>query len=297
MPNVLVVDDTSLDRELVTSLLQRNPGLSVEAVDSGAAALNRLESSSLVDLVVTDLTMPEMNGLELVTAVRVRFPQVPVILATANGSELLAIAALEQGATSYVPKAQLADRLLDTVEKVLTHSRAQLDTEKLMQSLTYADLRFTLDPAEAVFDQLVSLVQQVVASVGMCEPADEIRLGMTLEETLRDVLLRGSLGLNDEQVQAYQFNRSEARALVAERLTQVPYRDRRIFVEVRVSSDEARFQIRHDGEPHALPGNEVFQSPHLLERPECRAYVLINSFLDEFDVDAEGRCLTLVKRR
>lgn len=297
MPTVLVVDDASVDRELTTGLLRRNAEFNVESVVSAAKAIERLEASPPVDLVVTDLTMPEMNGLELVTEVRVRFPQIPVILVTANGSETLAIAALERGATSYVSKSQLASRLADTVENVLVHTRAQVDTERLMQSLTYAELHFTLTQAEMVLEQLVTLVQRVVASVGMCDAADEIRMGLTLEESLRDVMLRGNLGLNDEQVQDYQSNHPNARAMVADRLRQSPFCDRRLFVEVKVSSDEARFLIRHEGETNALPNHDLLQSPLLLERPECRADVLMQSFLDEIAVDDEGKCLILVKRR
>lgn len=116
--------------------------------------------------------------------------------------------------------------------------------------------------------------------------------------SLRQINFRGSSLLNAALNNTFMVNVCFDGAIMdGVEMKQPPYRDRRIFAEVRVSSDEARFQIRHDGEANALLGNEVFESPHLLERPECRAYVLIQSFLDEFDVDAEGRCLTLVKRR
>ncbi len=69
----------------------------------------------MADLVITDLMMPETNGLELVAAVRQLYPQVPVILMTAYGNESIAVEALERGAASYVPKSQQADRLSDTV--------------------------------------------------------------------------------------------------------------------------------------------------------------------------------------
>ena len=61
------------------------------------------------ELVITDLTMPEMNGLELVTSVRRHYPGVPVILMTAYGSEALSIELL--GRSGNVPKSRLADKL------------------------------------------------------------------------------------------------------------------------------------------------------------------------------------------
>ena len=60
-------------------------------------------------LVLTDLIMPEMNGLELVKAIREHHPFVPVILMTSKGNEEIAVQALQGGAASYVPKSQLAE--------------------------------------------------------------------------------------------------------------------------------------------------------------------------------------------
>ena len=75
------------------------------------------------DLVLTDLHMPEMDGLELVVEVRKNFPLVPVILMTAYGSEEIAIQALQKGAASYVPKRNLAQDLAETTENVLSLPR------------------------------------------------------------------------------------------------------------------------------------------------------------------------------
>ena len=71
------------------------------------------------DVVICDLQMPEMNGLELVEAVTREFPAIPVILMTARGSEEIAAEALRKGAASYVPKSRLADNLYDTVNRIL----------------------------------------------------------------------------------------------------------------------------------------------------------------------------------
>ena len=73
---------------------------------------------SLPDVVISDLVMPELNGLELIGQVRQNYPLVPVILLTALGNEEIAFEALEQGAASYVPKARQAECLADTVDRV-----------------------------------------------------------------------------------------------------------------------------------------------------------------------------------
>ena len=98
MPKILVVDDIPVDRCLVQGILEQDTTIQVESADNGQVALDLVENiEDKIDLVVTDLNMPEMDGLQLVTQMRVHHPEIPVVLTTANGSEDLAIGALDQG--------------------------------------------------------------------------------------------------------------------------------------------------------------------------------------------------------
>src|SRR5262245_12470864 len=116
---ILVVDDSPVDRSLVSLMLQKaRPDWMVMDVESGAGALAVLERQA-VSLVLTDLQMPEVNGIELTRAIRRIYPRLPVILMTAYGSEWIARNAFKEGATDYVPKKDLRAALLLTVEAAL----------------------------------------------------------------------------------------------------------------------------------------------------------------------------------
>jgi CheY-like chemotaxis protein len=82
MATVLVVDDSAVDRRLVAGLLKQS-NLQVEMAQDGREALDCLRATQ-IDLVVTDLQMPELDGLGLVRHVRDHGPHVPVILITAH---------------------------------------------------------------------------------------------------------------------------------------------------------------------------------------------------------------------
>src|SRR5436853_6734818 len=135
MATVLVVDDNPVDRHLAGSLLAKRPDMKVLFAENGREALALIQERA-PDLVLTDLHMPEMDGLELVVEVRKSCPLVPIILMTAFGSEEIAIQALQKGAASYVPKRNLAQDLAETAENVLSMATATRSQQRLLECLT-----------------------------------------------------------------------------------------------------------------------------------------------------------------
>src|SRR5512143_196079 len=115
MPRVLLVDD---ERSVLVALKELVQGRGWEPLlaTSGAEALELVERA---DAVVTDFSMPEMDGLELLRAVRERDDGLPVILLTARGSERLAVRAIKAGAYEYVPKPFDVDEMVGALERAL----------------------------------------------------------------------------------------------------------------------------------------------------------------------------------
>ena len=104
MSHLLIVEDSLVDSRLAAELLR--PKYSVEYASNGLEALESMEARIPL-AVITDLRMPEMDGMQLVKAVRRRFATVPVVLMTAHGSEEIALRALMAGAADYIPKSKL----------------------------------------------------------------------------------------------------------------------------------------------------------------------------------------------
>jgi CheY-like chemotaxis protein len=119
---VLVVDDSATDREMVGRIIEKMDNWHAAFAQNGIEALSVLKEQKF-DVVLTDLLMPEMDGLELVESIRVNYPQMPVILMTAFGSEEIAISALQKGAASYIPKRTLVHDLGETLQLVVNSHR------------------------------------------------------------------------------------------------------------------------------------------------------------------------------
>jgi chemotaxis protein histidine kinase CheA len=115
---VLVVDDSATVRDFLSGLL-KEAGIEVQPASSGQAALALLQQSP-PDLVLTDLEMPGMSGLELLREVRTRHPRIPVVMLTTRASPEDRQRAAELGASAYLVKSQLQESvLLETLARNL----------------------------------------------------------------------------------------------------------------------------------------------------------------------------------
>jgi CheY-like chemotaxis protein len=298
MTTILVVDDSAVDQALVGQLLGKRSDWQTCAATNGIDALAQITSTK-PDLVVTDLQMPQMNGLELVTAIRRQHPGVPVILMTAYGSEAIAVEALEKGASSYVPKSELPDKLVNTVEKVLATARAERSYEQLIHSMTDTRFSLRLGNDTALIDPLVDLVQQMVVGVGFCDAAGRLQIGMALKEALINALFHGSLELPLEQMHDVldKVRRGEQVTLVKDPRSDPAYRDRSIFVTVNVTPDEVRLVVRDEGPGFDVKAVPKPRDPGALEAGHGRGLTIIYNLMDEVTFNDAGNEVTMVKRR
>jgi DNA-binding NtrC family response regulator len=143
MSRVLIVDDSAMDRELVASILQSKNEIEIIQASSARKALDMIRREP-PDLVLTDLIMPEMDGLALTEVIRKDYPALPVILITAHGNEDTVVKALRTGATSYVPKRDLFNDLIPTVTGVLEITQATQQQQKVLSCLVQTETRYVL---------------------------------------------------------------------------------------------------------------------------------------------------------
>jgi two-component system response regulator AtoC len=127
MSTVLLVDDEPGVLFTLTELLSEH-GHKVLTARSGAEALPLLDEA---DTVVTDLQMPNMDGLTLLAAINARDPQLPVILLTAHGSERVAVQAMKSGAHDYLAKPFDIDEVGVVIQRALETRRLRQDNRRL----------------------------------------------------------------------------------------------------------------------------------------------------------------------
>lgn len=295
MTNILVVDDSAVDRTIVGGILEQRTDYCVAYAEDGTDALVKMEQSP-PHIVITDLNMPKKDGLELVRAMRIHFANIPVVIITAQGSEELAVKALEQGAASYVPKVLLNEKLIATIDEVLGVVGVKQSYHRLIGSIDRTEFDLTLENDLALVDAFVEMFQQIVHAMGLCDDTDQFRLGMAIKEALLNAVVHGNLEMGSDH--ASPDHEDAFAAAIKTRLRDHPeLADRRVHVGIRIDPRQAVFIIRDDGEGFDTSSLPRKDDLGMLEASTGRGVVLMQAFLDEVSYNDRGNEVTLIKRK
>jgi len=133
---VLVVDDSRLIRELARDALEEH--VQLECFDSAEAAIEALDREP-ADLVLSDLSMEGLSGLDLLEHIRRTHPETDFVLFTAHASIESAVQALRMGATDYLQKPIQPEQLESVVDRILSHRRLIMENQRLRRALRTAE--------------------------------------------------------------------------------------------------------------------------------------------------------------
>jgi two-component system response regulator AtoC len=159
---ILVVDDEEQMRDLLAKILERK-GYQVSVCGDGTDALAFLEREP-VDLVVTDVRMPGLNGMEALRAIKELNPEIVVIIMTAFGSIDQAVQAVKEGAYDYINKPFKIDEILLTIEKALDERRLRHEVSTLRQELRTRYHFENLIGKSRAMQEIFGLIEQVAGS-------------------------------------------------------------------------------------------------------------------------------------
>jgi len=165
MPNnaqILLIDDEPDSCKALSLLLQRS-GYRIESCQSGEQALGLLKTQSF-DLVISDLLLPGVNGIDILKHIKEHTPETCVILITGNASAETAVEAMKEGALDYITKPFNFERLKIQVAKALEKNRLVLENQYLKEQL-HGRYRFTsIIGTSQAMQQVFTRMEKVVAT-------------------------------------------------------------------------------------------------------------------------------------
>jgi DNA-binding NtrC family response regulator len=189
-PSVLVVDDESGILDTLRILL-RNEGFEVATAQGGKAGLEQIRSGTH-DIILSDVRMPQVSGLDILTAAREQDPMTPVILMTAQASLQSAISAVNSGAFYYIQKPFSNDELVAILRRACEYRAVKVENTQLKQEIRRRD-------------KTTSIARPIGKSKRFL---DVLKLAEHVAPTDSTVLIQGESGTGKEVIARYIHNLS-----------------------------------------------------------------------------------------
>jgi CheY-like chemotaxis protein len=297
MSSILLVED-SPTQAMQMKLLLESAAHRVVCCDDGTKAIEHLQTGTS-EIVITDLELPLMNGLDLIKRMQADFPQIPAVLVTGQGSERLAAEALRIGATAYVPKSMVDEMLLGTVEDVLGVMRTDRSYAQLIDCAVENRMIFDLPMKPRLISTAIDLTMQMAAGMQLLSGVDRYRVGLALHHAASNAIYRGNLELTADQWKQCSTEDEEEdhpSAIVLERMHSDPYKNRKIHFDARLMRDLIRVVIRDEGHGFNVKQFADEGDQGVLAADGGRGLVMIRNFMDKVSFNDSGNEITMIKR-
>ncbi|MBI5166686.1 MAG: zinc-ribbon domain-containing protein [candidate division NC10 bacterium] len=201
METVLVIDDELFMRRLCDDMLSLR-GFRVLTAENAKEGLAKLEKGG-IDIVLLDIMMPELSGLEFLPIIKKTDPDVFVIIITAYATLESAIEALKKGAYDYIRKPFRPHELYHSVDKAISKRRIELENKRLIQDLQVKVKELgTLNRVGQYIHSLVEidrLLEKIVLSIAAVMGVEIVSI-MLIDKETQEMVIKAATGLPDEVV-------------------------------------------------------------------------------------------------
>jgi signal transduction histidine kinase len=204
---VLVIEDSLEVMSFLADDVLPYHGYHVLKAQNGSQALEKL-SSERPDLLLVDLELPDMSGMDIVRTVQEGDGDIPIVLMTAYGSESVAVEAFRQGIRDYIIKPFTTEQVIEAIERTLTETRLRRETAELTKSLKQRVEQLTI--LSAVGKSVVSLmdIEELLGRIveaGVYVTKAEEGFLLLVDPESEDLYLRAGKNLGSEEAQGLRL--------------------------------------------------------------------------------------------
>ena len=190
MIRVMLADDHNIVREGLRRIIEESGDIHVVAeAEDGRQAMERIRSAS-PDVAVVDISMPGMDGLELIGLISAEVPELPILVLTMHEEEQYVVRAIRTGARGYVTKRSASEELVAAIRKV--HAGGRYLTESAAESLAVRLARGKkgLSPLDSLSNREVQVLRRLSLGQTNREIAEAYCLSIKTVDTYRSRLLK-----------------------------------------------------------------------------------------------------------
>jgi YesN/AraC family two-component response regulator len=295
--SILVVDDEQIIRNVLKRKLEQTTSFNVFTASDGVPALEIFKNEK-IDLVISDLLMTEMNGIELLRSLKRINPRVPVIIVTGYGTLDDAIEAIHLGAEDFIKKPFDINEVIETIEKTFRKMAEQADQLEVIKFITYEDIKLSIPNNFEFLNTVINYVFSHLRARWHVGDEDLHDVKVCLYEALTNAFEHGNLEIpGDEKVRLLEISQQSWRDFLIERMQEQQYREKRIHVTLMIDETRMEVRIRDEGRGFDPAKRNAEVDPEQLFRSSGRGLLLIQSLMDEMSFNDEGTEISIGKNR
>lgn len=291
MKSILVIDDEKSIRDMLRAGLTQYGYNFYDAADgkSGVEVYKRTRP----DIVLTDVKMPEMSGLELTRALKKIEYDTDIVIMTGFGSEELVIEALRSGASNYIKKPISFNELFNILDGIILNRERRRKSEVVRDVVVFEKKKLAIDNE---ISRIWGIINQILFNVPS-EVEDSILEGMRLGlyEIILNAIEHGNLGISfEEKSEAIQEN--DYLTLLDSRSSQADRKQKRVFIDSTIDHLMLSVEITDQGEGFDF---HEFADPEGREeilRAHGRGIFLASLYFDSIEYVEPGNTVTVSKR-
>lgn len=290
MKKILIIDDEYPVRDVIKIALTENGYTVIEASDGKEGI--QVFQDSLPDIVLTDVKMPELSGIEVTKKIKEIKADVDVIIMTGYGTEDLVIEALRSGASNYIKKPISFNELLNIINNLIL----KRETRK----------RFEVNKDIVVFekktmfaDNDISKVWGIVNQILFNIPPDideskveGMRLG--LYEILVNAIEHGNLGITSEEKEEALNNNTYSK-LLKRRLSEAEKKDKKINIQSVIENKKLIIEVHDQGSGFNFKVQPTFSDPEMILALHGRGILLASLYYDKLEYKEPGNHVIVEK--
>jgi CheY-like chemotaxis protein/anti-sigma regulatory factor (Ser/Thr protein kinase) len=278
MTSILIIDDEAPVRE-VLSMALADRGYEILEASDGREGLEKYRVGN-PDLVITDVMMPEMDGIEVLKNIRQVNEETDIIIMTGHGSEEIVIEALRLGASNYLKKPIAFEDLFNVVERIVTrrHYRKRFEVSKGVVQF---------EKKKLVLGNRYNIHPDVDTRV-----VDGLRIG--LYEIIVNAIEHGNLGINSKE-KAEAILDNTYGGLLGERLRHAEEAGKKVFVTCTYTRDSLSVEVQDQGEGFDFEGLPDMGDPATVMSVSGRGIFLTSLYFDRVEFREPGNRVFLEK--
>ncbi|RLB68286.1 MAG: hypothetical protein DRH04_06945 [Deltaproteobacteria bacterium] len=288
---VIIADDEAATRDVLAEIVEQE-GLQALGFENGKSALEALhDHADEVMLVISDIKMPVMNGIEFIRQARKSFPETPFVIASGYGTKNDIITTLKLGALDYLEK---PFRIKDVREIIQKIKQVLYETQQKIELYHYLEgkkICFKITNDIKLVHALVNeLIQEIKKIGGKALQPELTGIRMALHEALVNAIEHGNLELSSSLKETPHYLEE-----MEKRITESPYADRQVLVETTITPTSFTCKITDEGPGFDWRSLPDPRDPENLFKPHGRGIILMANYFDRMTFNEQGNSIKMEK--